>query len=630
LAEDPSGTEIRRTAPLPALPDPGTSALGHHGRAVDIASRMVLAAAVLFIAAAVALFGFRYTYDDAIYPGVSVAGIELGGMTRAEAREALEAKAREIEGQRAYFDALGRHWAPTLSELGVHVDIEGSLDQAFAIGREEEGRARVTSVLESLRTTTSLPIRVDISPSELESWSAKVGEELAIVPHDAELIIEDGSVSTVPESKGTVVDVKTLQSMLIEHVARLDTPTAPLPLIDEQPNVFASDLEPARRQIEAALSTSVTLDYSGTTWKINPKDFGNYIQVLIDEESSGPESVLVDVDHSALARWLSETIGPSINEDPVNAKVAFDGKKLIATKAGIDGVRMLPSSLAESVTQSFFDEHQRVDVPVQILKPEVNGDNLDTLGITTKLAAGSSNFDGSDDARSTNIQVGINLLNGTLIAPGGEYSFNRSIGVISHDLGFVDAQVIDGERIGRDVGGGICQVSTTVFRAALYAGVPITEWHPHRYRLGFYELDGWKPGLDASILQPEGDPFGGGDFKFVNPTDSWMLIEAYVEWPRAYVVIYGPDLNYTVEVSDPVFGQEYQPTADLEIVDTELPAGSVVQTEWALKGMEVTYYRTVYSSDGEGLLSDSYYVYFAPRGNVYKVSPEMQGFSPAG
>ena len=211
----------------------------------------------------------------------------------------------------------------------------------------------------------------------------------------------------------------------------------------------------------------------------------------------------LEIDNRGFARWLDELIGPTVNEDPKNAKVAWDGSKLKTTVAGVDGVRLLPSSLAETASDAFFTDHRAIEVPIQVLEPEVNGDNLDQLGITTKLAAGSSNFDGSEESRAINIQVGVDLLNGTLVRPGGEFSFNHAVGIITTEAGFVESQVIDGERIGRDVGGGICQVSTTVFRAALYAGLPISEWWHHRYRLGFYELDGWTPGIDASILQPE-------------------------------------------------------------------------------------------------------------------------------
>ena len=191
--------------------------------------------------------------------------------------------------------------------------------------------------------------------------------------------------------------------------------------------------------------------------------------------------------------------------------------------------------------------------------------------------------------------------------------------------------MIDGERIGRDIGGGICQVSTTVFRAALYAGLQITEWWPHSYRLGFYEQDGWLPGMDASILQPEGDPFSGGDFKFVNPSDSWMLVESYTQDERVYVIIYGADLGYTVDISTPIVSDPIEnDSADIEAINYDLAAGTVRQTEWEQSGFQVWFSRAVYDSSGNQVEYREFTTYFSSRPNVYQVSSDMVGQSPAG
>lgn len=199
------------------------------------------------------------------------------------------------------------------------------------------------------------------------------------------------------------------------------------------------------------------------------------------------------------------------------------------------------------MVESFWGNHTSITVPVTVLKPDIDSDNLDALGINARLAVGDSSYVGSNGGRATNIVVGSQLLNGALIPPHGTFSFNHAIGVIDVEKGYVEASVISGERIGRDVGGGICQVSTTVFRAALLAGLPdcrvVAAYLSARL---LYRLDGWPPGYDASILQPNDDPFSGGDFRFENPTDSWMLVESYTEDQRVYVIIYGQELGYTV------------------------------------------------------------------------------------
>ncbi len=616
----------------PSLPDNESPAeVREDSRLFKIASRVMLGAGVLFLLVAGSLFFFRQSYDDRIYPGVIVAGVEIGGLTEAEAREALDVKASELLNTRAYFDALDQHWGPTLEDLGVMVNVDVSLEEAFAVGRADEGVARVGAVLESLRQETWLPLHIEISQDDLALWAMDVNEQLGIFPRNAELYVENGQVNIVEEANGTVVDVPALQSLLTKSLATFSAPTSSLPLVDSLPSTYSTDFAEVAAQLEQALSQSATVAYDDRTWSISPEIFGQFVGVSVDPSLTGPESVSLDVDTPSFARWLRDEISPSINRDPTNATVAWNGAGgVVITANGVEGRRLLPTALAETTIEAFFNDHAQVSIPIQIIAPEVNSGNLDQLGITTRLGAGSSNFSGSEDSRAINIQAGVNLLNGTLVPPRGEFSFNRSIGIISTDSGFVESQVIDGERIGRDIGGGVCQVSTTVFRAALYSGMPITEWWFHRYRLGFYELDGWTPGLDASILQPEGDPFGGGDFRFRNPSDGWLLIESYVEWPRVYVIIYGPDLGYKVEVSEPVFGTKYEAGPPVELIDYELPAGSIVQTEWALEGMDISYYRTVYDGSGAVVLSDPYHVHFAPRGNVYKVSADMQGFSPGG
>ena len=146
-------------------------------------------------------------------------------------------------------------------------------------------------------------------------------------------------------------------------------------------------------------------------------------------------------------------------------------------------------------------------------------------------------------------------MNGELIAPGEEFSFNGAVGEITYEKGFVDGGAIENGIIGRAVGGGICQVSTTVFRAALLAGMPITAWDPHSLRLLGYERDGWTAGYDASILQSGSDPAHWSDFRFKNDTDGYMLVHAWTSYPHVIVEIYGNDDGREVTVGDAQFSK---------------------------------------------------------------------------
>jgi vancomycin resistance protein YoaR len=601
-------------------------------RLILVASRALLSVAALVLLAAAGLYAFRTSYADRVFPSIYVQGTNLGGISYPEATDALQASSESLLAAQVTFTYEGQRWSPTLEELGVSLDITRTLNSAFDVGRERDARDRVASTLDLVNGQRSIPLSLALDVAQFNAWLDKIDADLGQPARDAYLVVEDGKVTMVPDMDGLVVDRERARLLVVTGLETMRPFAGALPTIADAAKIHVTDLEPAKTQIETALSSSIKLMYGKDRWRLTPKDLGQFIVQTANPGVSGPDAVVVSVDRERLAAFLNSLLRDEVNRDPKNAVVAWDLKKqrVKAVENSAVGSRLKPVPLADAVIASLWGDSKSVEIPVAAVQPEVDSSKLDTLGITTKLAVGDSNFDGSDEGRSTNIAVGAYLLNGTLVPPQGEFSFNHSIGEITADLGYVESSVVDGERIGKDIGGGICQVSTTVFRAAFYAGLPITEWHPHRYRLGFYELDGWPPGLDASILQPEGDPFGGGDFKFSNPSDSWLLLESYVDGPRVYVIIYGPDLGYTVNVSEPWYNQEsIPPTDDLELVDDELPEGTIQQTEYALSGMEIAYQRTVYDRDGNPLWDRTFATLFYPRGNVFKVSPDMQGLSPA-
>ncbi|HET8522769.1 MAG TPA: VanW family protein [Thermomicrobiales bacterium] len=598
------------------------------GKLGRLASRAILGLAVLLLLSAATLYWFRSNYDERIFPEVSVAGMPLSGMSYKEAASAVNQRTSTLNQAGVTFNYKGQNWSPTLSQLGITFDTDKSLDQAFAVGREPDAWDRMTTMTGLLRSEHSVPLVVQVDQAKMNAWFDTVDKQLGLPPHDAFIEVKNGKASIVPEVDGTIVDRAAAQDLIEASVYNLQPSHNALPVISRKSTIHANDLKPALQQLQTALSKPVVVKYHDKSWTLSAKDLGQFVVQSADPSKSGSAAISVSVDQVKLGLWLNHKLAKEVNRDPVNAKVGWnDGP--VAVQDSVDGKKLKPSSLAQDVTKSFFSNHAAVDVPVATIKPDVDSSNLGALGITTRLAAGDSDFEGSDEGRATNIQVGANLLNGTLVPPHGDFSFNHSIGVIDTDAGFVVSQIIDGQDIGRDVGGGICQVSTTTFRAALLSGLPITEHWPHTFRLGFYELDGWDPGLDASILQPEGDPFGGGDLRFKNPFDSWLLVESYTNGTQVVVVIYGPDAGYNVKLDGPHFGATYPALPDQEVVDSSLPAGTIQQVNSAQPGIDVDWTRDVYDRNGNLVLEDNFPTHFYPRGNVWKVSPDMAGKSPA-
>ena len=596
-----------------------------------IARGVVTSLALLLLLAASSLLIAQNRYDGKVYPAVTAGDVSLGGMSQDDARAALQVEATAREAQTVNFTFESKTWTPTLRDLGVSIDLDRTLDEAYSAGREETARARINKLVGLLSDDSVVPLFVMVDQAKLNSWFEQVDADLGLKPHDAFLLIDGANVSIEPEVEGTVVNRDAVTAIVTKGARDLFIPDGELPVVATIARVRAGDLEVAREDVSAALSKPIQLTYSKKVWTLEPEQLGQFIVQEVDPTEQGAEAFSVSVDERELASWLNGLVAADIEKQPVDAKVAWSDKKksLIATEKSRKGAKLKPLTLAREVIDSLWNDHKSINVPVTVLEPDIDSNNLKALGITTKLAVGDSSYVGSNDGRATNIVVGAGLLNGNLIPPHGTFSFNHAIGVIEVEKGYVEASVIQGERIGRDVGGGICQVSTTVFRAALVAGVPIVEWWPHTYRLGFYEQDGWAPGFDASILQPNEDPFSGGDFRFENPTDSWMLVESYTENERVYVIIYGADTGYTVSFTEPQISDPIPPPDQpIEVVDATLAPGTIEQSELAQQGWEVIFDRIVTDKDGNTIIQDTWDTVFSSRPNVWKVSPDMEGQSP--
>ncbi len=588
----------------------------------------MITAGIILIVVGVGLLVFRATYRDRVYPGVRVAGVEIGGMSREEAIAAVSPALHTFDAGSLTFTLDGQQWSVPYTEVGVSVNPEAVVDAAFAIGRDGSAAERIADTVDTLRASTDLPAPVQLDAAALNAWLDTLDAQLSETPKDASLAIVDGNIQVTSDVSGYLIDREAVKAHVIEDIAVAGPETAMLPVVVTAPNVTVDDLQPKVEQLHLALSVPVQVVGNGGTWTLPPTELGTFVTQQQVTLPDGTQSIEFGMDLPALTAWLDEKIAPSIETEVTDAEVAWGSNGLYAVTPSSDGVTLDTTALAGLVAESFFGAHGVVEAPMEVAKPTIDSDNLQALGITTLLSTGTSIYAGSSDGRSHNVEVGARLLNGYLVPPHGEFSFNDAIGYISEDAGFVEAQVIAGERIGKDVGGGICQVSTTVFRAAYLAGMPITEWWPHRFRIAFYEENGWTPGLDASILQPSDDPATWDDFRFENPTDHWLLVESWTDGASVVVNLYGPETGWEVISDGPMSGQKFQMLPDEEVVDAELEPGTVNQVQQAAIGEEFSYYRTVKDANGDVLWERSFYTKFYPKGNMWKVSPDMKGLSP--
>ncbi len=302
-----------------------------------------------------------------------------------------------------------------------------------------------------------------------------------------------------------------------------------------------------------------------------------------------------------------EPIRKKVHVDAKDAQFKVENNRVLAFQKSAEGqtldIDSLKKELSKNIKQIINSREPKIlamEIPIKILKPDVTTEEANDLGIVEEIGSGKSIFLGSIPNRVYNINLATSRINGVLIGPGEEFSFAKAIGDISKFTGYKEAYIIrDGKTILGD-GGGVCQVSTTLFRAILNTGLPVTQRHPHAYRVGYYEQDS-PPGIDATVYVPS------VDLKFKNDTKAHVLIQGVVD-PVSMALtftMYGKSDGRKVTVTKPVITNVVPPPAPAYQDDPNLPKGTEKQVEYAAPGAKVVFSRTV-TRDGHEIIKDSF------------------------
>lgn len=309
----------------------------------------------------------------------------------------------------------------------------------------------------------------------------------------------------------------------------------------------------------------------------------------------------------------------TINVDPVDARFTYQNGRVSEFRSAKNGKRVdvqavkvyLQDKSIPALTAT--SSPLIVKIPVMTIKPQVTNEEANNLGIVERIGIGTSLFYGSIPNRIYNLTLAASRLNGILIKPGEVFSFNKALGDVSAFTGYKQAYIIQNGRTVLGDGGGVCQVSTTLFRALLNAGLPIIERNQHAYRVHYYEED-MGPGIDAAIYTPN------IDLKFKNDTGHHILIQSAVDKANFKLTfeLYGTSDGRVASISSPVILSQTPPPEPLYQDDPTIPKGQVKQVDWAAPGARVYFTYTVVK-DGKEVISQKFYSHYRPWQAVYLV-----------
>jgi vancomycin resistance protein YoaR len=543
------------------------------------------------------------------YPGASILDIDLGGLSRADALEKLHARLAPFEHNPITYRPGDRLWRASAADLGVTIAYEASLDAAWQHGRAGGVRGRYAALIGGQDVVEPLVLTLDTAA--LDRFLAAIDGDVATPARDAKLTVKNGDVRVTAERMGARLDMgnardQTMAALKAAHPTDIELRTVPI-----SPSVSKTELASAQETVATLVGSDVKVVHGNSTWTVTTADLIEALRLpndLIHEKPS--------LSPGRLRNALSP-IADEINHPPRDATVAWDGG-LYATSESYDGAEVDLDPLGNDVVMAAATKKRTVKLPLIYTPPAVDSAHLDALGITSRIGRGASSFAGSSDARATNVAVAAHHVSHTLIAPGETFSFNDALGPITTDEGYVEGKIILGDWYASDLGGGVCQVSTTVFRAALLAGLPFVEWHPHSFRLAFYELDSWPVGMDAAIYQPNNEDEAELDLLFTNPTEFWMLLQMRLDGQTVVADIYGGKADVEVKISDPRLGDPIAPPPAIERSSDQLQPGEREQIQVAQRGVTVTMTRRV-TEDGRVISEDTFVSPYQAQPDVYLV-----------
>ncbi len=570
---------------------------------------MIMGSAGTLIAAATV--GIPASCSGQVYPGVRAGGIDIAGMSPAASEALLRSSYADFERHAATYSFKSRSWEASLDDLGMEIDYTSMIQQAMRHGRDGNILDRYAALVTD-GSDVDIPLMFTRDNEVLHDFVASLADGIAIDPVDAALTLHDGEIVVEDAEQGRRLNVDRAVRATSQHIGAGETISVALETISVSPSVTPADLEKSRARAALLVGAPVAFTHEGLTYPVAV----DTLRAALAIDGDGTASL----DSETLAGRISQ-IDAAVSQPPRNVMLGWDNG-LYVVQDDVDGVAVDRDALGKAIEQLARGEKRTAPLPVKPVKAAARADNIDELGIDGHLVYGSSSFVGSSEERAENVAVAARNISYKLVPPGEMFSFNDLLGPISVENGFVEGKIIQGDWAASDLGGGVCQVSTTVFRAAALAGFQFAEWHPHTWRLAFYEADGSPPGFDGAIYQPNTPAEPEQDLVFRNPLDSWLLLMMVVDQGTVSAHFYGKDNGWTTELGEPKIGDAKPIPDPVERVNPDLAPGERIQVQQAQAGMMVTLHRTVTSGDG-AIVSDGDFV------SDYVSVPEAWEVGPA-
>ncbi len=695
-------------------------------RVSQFATFGLIAAFSLFIVGIMAFTAFGFRYADRVYPGTTVAGVEVGGMTRDEVSTAMQARFLDFADTPLTLTAGEKSFEVSVTELGITLDEEATVDAVMSHGRSGALWDRSISWTRGAVDGNVIMPAFAVDDGIFRGTLDAIAPDVIFGPTDARVdIVDGGEANLVRDVPGLWLNVTATRANVLEQVSSMRPGLVPLSLVSVPASVAATDLEGGLPDAQRALSSAIMLKSDDGQWGLSRSalselvwvdDSGemqvrvdgveSYVQSLADQIDrpsenagiavdetgafvivpqvdsaevnvgltverlvsaidSGETSVEIDVARSepaiqneAAEEWAARAdtlVGDGLvltwnggssqlgRADLVSALViepqadsedqfalSFDreliGERLTPLQEDLyigekeaqfrmvndqikfqseakRGREMDMGASVDAVLEAIDDGESEVSLVIDTLEPTYTGDDRGSISLPDVLGKSQTYYGNSSDPRRNNVERATEIEDGWLIPPDGTYSYAEFMGLVDEANGFVTGYGIvadpnGGVTTAPVIGGGICQVSTTIYQAAFWAGLPIVERWAHPYWLqGYGQAPYGMQGLDAMVnIEPD----WALDLKFKNTTGNWIALVMVADGENVYAEIRGTNPGWDIQVEEPRITNVIKPSTTMIYTDSpELPKGQELQVESAREGFTSTITRVVRDESGD-------------------------------
>jgi len=521
---------------------------------------------------------FHFSYARRIIPGVKIGSVRVGGMTYLQAIKTLEEHEKTVSKE-LILKAEDREFIIKASDINLVYDWDASVSRAFEVGRTGnifiDNKDKIAGFLRGLY----IGAFYEYDDNLLASKFSLIKAETNIDAQNAGVGFDpNGKLIITPPREGLKVIDDSLHNGFASSFDKMDFQTKVLPTKKIKPKISEDHIKANMPMIEKILSNEITIKNGDKLWVVNKEQLLSFLEL---RNNNNIEFVLNEPRFEA----FSESVAQDADELPRGKVTSVNGERVLGFELIKDGKELDKKKFADAFRDAVFHFKPIVELPMKVITGPANKEKY---GILSLLGEGVSTYKGSGEGRIHNLLLAAERTDGVLVAPGAVYSMNAAIGDVSYETGYDFAYIIKEGRTVLGAGGGVCQTSTTLFRAVLDSGLPIITRHPHAYRVSYYEQN-MPVGFDAAVFQPS------WDFQFKNDTNNYVLIQTSFDKSQYSLTfrIYGTPDGREVEISEPVITNQTPPPPALYQDDSTLNKGVVRQVDFPAWGANVSFSRKV-------------------------------------